>query len=319
VGHLKHAKVSLPGGCAIGARPIDQHLKALEAMGAKIQLNEGYVEVRAKELHGANFTFDIVTVTGTENIMMAAVLADGKTILNNVAKEPEVVDLANHLRDMGADITGAGTDKITINGVAKLKPHPHHIIPDRIEAATLLMAAGITGGQLTISNFPSSMLDTAIDKLRSTGMEITIDGDIVHVERNGTLKSVDMTTAPHPGFATDLQAQFMALMSMASGTSIITETIFENRFMHVPELIRMGANINVDGGISVIKGVKSLKGAPVMATDLRASASLVIAALAAEGTTEIQRIYHLDRGYEKIEDKLNLVGADIVRTENKVG
>ncbi len=317
VGHLKHAKVSLPGGCAIGARPIDQHLKALETMGAKIQLNDGYVEVHAKELHGAEITFDIVTVTGTENIMMAAVLADGKTVLSNAAKEPEVIDLANHLNDMGADIKGAGTDRIVIRGVSELKPHPHHIIPDRIEAATLLMAAGITCGQLTIGNFPSKMLETAINKLRDTGMEITIDGDIAHVERNGTLKSVDVTTAPHPGFATDLQAQFMALMSVASGTSIITETIFENRFMHVSELIRMGADINVDGGIAVVKGVKSLKGAPVMATDLRASASLVIAALAAKGTTEIQRIYHLDRGYERIEEKLNSVGANIVRTETK--
>jgi len=316
VGHLRHAKVSLPGGCAIGARPIDLHLKALEAMGAKIKLNEGYVEVFAPDLHGANITFDRVTVTGTENILMAAVLADGRTTIGNAAREPEVVDLANHLNAMGARIRGAGTDRIEIDGVEKLTPHPHSIIPDRIEAGTMLMAAGITGGSLTIHNFPSMMLETAVTRLSEAGLRITLDGDVASVTREKKLKSVNITTAPHPGFATDLQAQFMALMSVADGTSIITETIFENRFMHAPELIRMGADIRLDGGIAVVKGVHELKGAPVMATDLRASASLVLAALAARGTSEIGRIYHLDRGYERIEEKLNAVGANIRRLED---
>lgn len=313
VGQLRRARVSLPGGCAIGARPIDLHLKALEAMGAKIELSEGYVEVFARHLHGADITFDKVTVTGTENIMMAAVHADGTTTLMNAAREPEVVDLADHLVAMGASIEGAGTDRIVINGVDRLCPAAHSIIPDRIEAGTLLMAAGITGGDLTIRNFPASMLETLVSRLREAGMSIAIDGDTARASGAGRLKSIDVTTAPHPGFATDLQAQFMALMAVASGTSIISETIFENRFMHVPELKRMGADISVDGGVAVIKGVPKLRGAPVMATDLRASASLVLAGLSAEGTTEVSRIYHLDRGYERIEEKLSACGADIQR------
>ena len=317
VGQLRRARVSLPGGCAIGARPIDLHLKALEAMGARIELSEGYVEVFARHLHGADITFDKVTVTGTENIMMAAVLADGTTTLMNAAREPEVVDLANHLVAMGASIEGAGTDRIVINGVDRLVPAVHTVIPDRIEAGTLLMAAGITGGDLTIRNFPSAMLETLVSRLREAGMTITVEDGVAKAMGAGRLRSIDVTTAPHPGFATDLQAQFMALMAVAGGTSIISETIFENRFMHVPELRRMGADISVDGGVAVVKGVGRLNGAKVMATDLRASASLVIAGLAAEGTTEVSRIYHLDRGYERIEQKLAACGAMIERAPDE--
>ncbi|MBN1283040.1 MAG: UDP-N-acetylglucosamine 1-carboxyvinyltransferase [Proteobacteria bacterium] len=313
VGQLRRARVSLPGGCAIGARPIDMHLKALEAMGAKIELKEGYVEVFARHLRGAEITFNKVTVTGTENIMMAAVLADGVTVIQNAAREPEVADLARHLKSMGAKIEGAGTDRITIRGVDSLSPAPHRIIPDRIEAGTLLMAAGITGGELVVENFPADMLETLIARLADAGMSIDVDGDRASAFSSGRLKGIDVTTAPHPGFATDLQAQFMAMMSVAGGTSIITETIFENRFMHVPELTRMGAQISTDGGTAIIKGVPGLKGAPVMATDLRASASLVLAGLAAEGNTEVRRIYHLDRGYERIEEKLAACGARIRR------
>jgi len=313
VGQLRRARVSLPGGCAIGARPIDMHLKALEAMGAKVELKEGYVEVFARHLRGADITFDRVTVTGTENIMMAAVQADGVTTIRNAAREPEVVDLAMHLCEMGARVEGAGTDTITIRGVEKLSPAPHTIIPDRIEAGTMLMAAGITGGELTIENFPAKSLETLVARLTETGMSIKVEGDVAHAKSCGRLRGTDVTTAPHPGFATDLQAQFMSLMSVASGTSIISETIFENRFMHVPELIRMGAQIRTDGGTAVVKGVGRLAGAPVMATDLRASASLVLAGLAADGVTEVRRIYHLDRGYEHLEEKLAACGASIRR------
>jgi UDP-N-acetylglucosamine 1-carboxyvinyltransferase len=317
-GLRRFAKVSLPGGCAIGARPIDLHLKALEAMGARIGLSEGYVEVAAPKLHGAEITFDKITVTGTENVMMAAVLAEGTTIIHNAAREPEVADLACHLVNMGAKITGAGTDRIEIEGVDALRPCPHRIIPDRIEAGTLAMAAGITGGDLTIRNFPVSYLETAILKLKEAGLSIEVEGDCAHVRGGPSLKGTNITTAPFPGFATDLQAQFMALMAIADGTSIITETIFENRFMHVSELVRMGADIKVDGGMAVISGKKELRGAPVMATDLRASASLVLAALAAKGTTEIRRIYHIDRGYERIEEKLRGVGAEIRRERDEI-
>jgi UDP-N-acetylglucosamine 1-carboxyvinyltransferase len=313
VGQLRRARVSLPGGCAIGARPIDLHLKALEQMGAKIELKEGYVEVFARNLHGADINFDKVTVTGTENIMMAAVLADGTTTISNAAMEPEVVDLACHLNAMGANIEFASSGKIVINGVDKLEPHEHTIIPDRIEAGTLAMAAGITGGKLRIKNFPAEMLETLTSRLRDAGITVDIEGNNAVVSGNGRIKAMDITTAPHPGFATDLQAQFMALMSVADGTSVISETIFENRFMHVPELSRMGADISVEGSLAIVKGVDGLKGAPVMATDLRASASLVLAGLAAEGTTEVRRIYHLDRGYERIEEKLARVGANIKR------
>ncbi len=318
VGQLRRARVSLPGGCAIGARPIDLHLKALEAMGAKVELADGYVEIFARHLHGAEITFDTVTVTGTENILMAAVLADGTTILRNAAREPEVSDLAHHLVAMGANIEGIGTDVLTIHGVDKLTPAPHRIIPDRIEAGTMLIAAAITGGQLNIQDFPVDALGTLIARLRETGMKIQTEGNRVKAFGNGRLGAINITTAPHPGFATDLQAQFMALMALAKGTSIITETIFENRFMHVPELARMGAKISTDGGVAVITGVGELKGAPVMATDLRASASLVLAGLGARGTTEIRRIYHLDRGYERIEEKLSACGAQIERQTDDV-
>lgn len=316
VGQLRHARVSLPGGCAIGARPIDMHLKALEAMGARIELSEGYVEIYAHHLHGAEITFDKVTVTGTENIMMAAVHAEGTTTLANAAREPEVVDLANHLNAMGAKIEGAGTDHIVIHGVEKLVPRPHTIIPDRIEAGTLAVAAAITGGDLTIKNFPTGMLEVLLARMREAGISISIEGDTASVRGDKRPRGIDVTTAPYPGFATDLQAQFMVLMSVADGTSVVTETIFENRFMHVPELLRMGADITLDGGTAVVRGVPGLKGAPVMATDLRASASLVLAGLVAEGTTEIKRIYHIDRGYDQIEEKLSSCGADIVREED---
>lgn len=319
VGLLKHAKVSLPGGCAIGARPIDLHLKSLEAMGADIKLAEGYVEVSAKKLHGADITFDKVTVTGTENIMMAASLAEGTTILRNSAKEPEVVDLADRLNKMGAIISGAGTDCIEIEGVKELHACEHRIIPDRIEAATFLIAGAITGGELEVENFPTDMLATVCARLTDAGCEITTTENTARIKGPKRPTAVNITTAPHPGFATDVQAQFMALMAKADGTSIITETIFENRFMHVSELVRMGSDITIDGRTAVVKGVEKLNGAKVMATDLRASASLVLAALCAEGTTEISRIYHLDRGYERIEERLSLVGADIARVPEQNG
>ena len=313
VGRLHHAKVSLPGGCAIGARPIDLHLKALAAMGADIKINDGFVEVKANKLRGARIPFDKVTVTGTENIMMAATLAEGTTILENAAREPEVADLANYLIAMGAKIDGAGTDRITIEGVKTLKPASHDIISDRIEAATFMIASALTRGDVTLLHAPKEYLETFMVRLSETGVRFEENGGRVRVIGPERPISVDITTAPHPGFATDLQAQFMALMTVAEGTSVITETIFENRFMHVPELNRLGASITVEGPTAVIKGKQGLLGAPVQATDLRASASLVLAGLAAEGETEINRIYHLDRGYEKIEEKLCNLGAEIER------
>lgn len=315
VARLKHARVSLPGGCAIGARPIDLHLKALAKMGADIDLKEGFVEIKAKNLHGANILFDKVTVTGTENIMMAAVLADGTTILDNAAREPEVEELAKVLSLMGAEIKGAGTDKIRIEGVNELRPLDASIIPDRIEAATLMIAAAITNGKITIKNAPIWYLETIIAHLKDAGVKIecSTNDEVMYVKGSDRLKSVNLTTAPYPGFATDVQAQFMALMTIAEGTSVIKETIFENRFMHALELNRMGADITVDGGTAIVKGRKKLIGAPVQATDLRASASLVLAGLAAEGTTTVSRIYHLDRGYEELEKKLGSLGAKIER------
>lgn len=310
---LKHARVSLPGGCAIGARPIDLHLKALAAMGADITLHDGLVEVKADRLRGAHIIFDKVTVTGTENIMMAATLAEGTTVLENAAREPEVTDLANYLNKMGAEITGAGSGQITIHGVKSLKAHSHSVIPDRIEAATLVMAAAITKGKITIHNAPFDYLETALACLRQAQVKIENLNNGLHVCGIDRPVSVDVSTAPHPGFATDLQAQFMALMSISNGTSVITETIFENRFMHVPELLRLGANIKIEDSTAIIKGKKNLRGAPVQATDLRASASLVLAGLAARGTTIISRIYHLDRGYERLDEKLQALGAHIER------
>lgn len=313
------ARVSLPGGCAIGARPLNLHLKALEAMGADISIEDGYIQGRAKKLRGVAICFDNVTVTGTENIMMAATLARGTTVIENAAREPEIADLANYLTKMGARIDGAGTDKITIEGVDSLRAAKHAIIPDRIEAGTFACAAAITGGGLTIENCPANFVEALLMKLQAAGCAVKISaegsGFVVSAPAGGCgrLSATDITTAPYPGFATDLQAQFMTCMTVADGTSVIAETIFENRFMHVQELNRLGADIKVDGRTAIVRGVGKLTGAPVMATDLRASASLVLAALAAEGTTEIQRIYHLDRGYEQIEKKLISLGAEIER------
>lgn len=309
------ARVSLPGGCAIGARPINLHLKALARMGADISLEHGYVLARANRLRGALITFDQVTVTGTENIMMAASLADGVTVLKNAAREPEVVALADYLCAMGARITGAGTPEITIQGVEELSPASCTVIPDRIEAGTYMIAAGITGGRLRLKDCRRDHLEAVIQKLTEAGLAISSDGDTVEVSRNGRISSVNAKTQPFPAFPTDMQAQFMALMSLGNGVSLISENIFENRFMHVLELKRMGADIELDGRTAVVRGVKRLSGAPVMATDLRASASLVLGALAAKGKTEISRIYHLDRGYESIEKKLSAVGAKIERAK----
>ncbi len=307
------AKVSLPGGCAIGARPVNLHIMGLEKMGVHITLSEGYIEAKADRLKGATVYFDIPTVTGTENLMMAAALAEGETVLENAACEPEVVDLADALISMGANIRGAGTGIIRINGVSGLRPLNYRIIPDRIETGTFLAGAAITGGDVKINNCRPGHVEPVINKLRETGTIITSEGDTLHVRGPDKLKAEDIKTMPYPGFPTDMQAQFMALMTVAEGASLITENIFENRFMHVAEMKRMGADIKVEGSTATVKGVKVLKGAPVMATDLRASASLIIAGLAAEGTTVVDRVYHLDRGYEKIEEKLKMLGAKIRR------
>ena len=307
------ARVSLPGGCAIGARPINLHLKALEAMGAEIDLREGYVEEKAKRLKGARIYFDISTVGGTENILMAAALAKGTTRLENAAKEPEVVNLADTLEAMGAKIKGAGTDVITIEGVEGLRPCEVSVIPDRIEAGTFLIAAAVTGGDVVLEGCDTNHLDALILKLRETGITVEpVDGGL-RVRGAPEIRSADVKTLPYPGFPTDLQAQIMALLAVARGSSVVTETIFENRFMHVAELRRLGADIVVDGHNAVVKGVKRLKGAPVMATDLRASASLVVAGLVAEGKTTLSRVYHIDRGYQTIEKKLTALGASIKR------
>ena len=309
------ARVSLPGGCAIGARPIDQHLKGLARLGAEIELKHGYVEARCKRLRGATVVFDMVTVTGTENLMMAATLAKGRTVLENSAREPEVEELARVLNKMGARISGAGTDVITIEGVDELKPVEHAILPDRIEAGTLLVAAALTGGDVLVKHAVPEHLDAVIQKLRETGAIITAEGGGLRCKGPSVIKPVDIKTREHPGFPTDMQAQLMVLLCLAEGSSIVTETIFENRFMHVLELSRMGADIKVDGHTAVVKGVAQLEGAPVMATDLRASASLVLAGLRATGKTEVHRVYHLDRGYERLERKLRGLGAEIHRTK----
>lgn len=308
------AKVSLPGGCAIGARPIDMHLKGLEAMGATISVEHGYVEAAApKGLKGATIIFDQVTVTGTENLMMAAVLADGETVLDNAAQEPEVVNLADSLRSLGADIKGDGTNRITIRGVSSINSGDMTAIPDRIEVATYLTTAMITGGDVTVTKSDAKALEAFLARATDAGVTVETGEDWIRCRADQKLKSVNIHTMPHPGFPTDLQAQFMAMMCIADGTSIISETIFENRFMHVQELVRMGADIQLDGHTAIVKGVAKLSGAPVMATDLRASASLVLAGLAAEGETTISRVYHIDRGYERIEEKLMKLGADIER------
>lgn len=312
---FKNAMVSLPGGCAIGARPIDLHLMGLEKLGAEIEVSHGYVKATAKKLKGANIYFDIPTVTGTENLMMAASLAKGETILENAAKEPEVVELAKALNIMGAKIKGAGSNIIHIEGVKELKPLDYSVIPDRIEAGTYMIAAGITGGNVLIKNCPLEYMEGLVDKLREVGLEIEKEGDNVRAKSNCILTGADVKTLPYPGFPTDMQAQMMALMSKSKGLSIVTETVFENRFLHVSELKRMGADISIEGHSAIVKGVPVLSGAKVMATDLRASASLVLAGLAAEGITEISRVYHLDRGYDRLDEKLSNLGAKIQRVK----
>ncbi len=309
------AHVSLPGGCAIGTRPIDLHLEGMRTLGAEITQESGYILAKAKKLVGAEVLFETATVGGTENIMMAATLAEGTTRIENAAKEPEIVDLANYLIKMGAQIKGAGTSIITIQGVNNLKPAEHDVIPDRIEAGTLLIAGAITRGEVTVKNCRPDHLNALIEKMKESGFEISQEKTSMTVHKNKESCGVDVTTAPHPGFPTDLQAQFMALMTQAEGTSVISETVFENRFMHVQELVRLGANITPKSRVAVVRGAPGqLQGAPVMATDLRASASLVLAGLIARGETKVNRIYHLDRGYERLEDKLMHLGADIKRT-----
>nr|WP_207301902.1 UDP-N-acetylglucosamine 1-carboxyvinyltransferase [Rhodocyclus tenuis] len=306
------AKVSLPGGCAIGARPVDQHIKGLQAMGAEIRVENGYVIARGK-LRGARIVTDMVTVTGTENLMMAATLAEGETVIENAAREPEVVDLANCLSAMGAQISGAGSGVIRIRGVDKLHGATHSIMPDRIETGTYLCAAAATGGNVRLTRTSSAFLDVVIDKLLDAGCEIDIERDAIGIKAPARLKAVSLRTAPYPAFPTDMQAQFMAINAVADGAAVIRETIFENRFMHAVELIRLGADIRIDANNAIVTGVPRLNGATVMATDLRASASLVIAGLAAQGETLIERIYHLDRGYERIEEKLSRLGASVRR------
>lgn len=310
---LGKARVALPGGCAIGARPVDQHVKAMEKMGAAFDLEDGYIVGRCAELRGADITFDMPTVGGTENVLMAAVLAKGESVLRNAAREPEITDLANFLNACGARITGQGTDVLRIQGVRSLRGATYRVMPDRIEAGTFLVAAAITGGEVFVRDCPMQELTATMAKMEDMGVVLERKEDGVLVRRNGPLTNVDVVTRPHPGFPTDMQAQLMALMALANGAGTVEETIFENRFMHVPELNRMGADIRISGGKALVRGVQRLAGAPVMASDLRASASLVLAGLAAAGKTEVQRIYHLDRGYERIEERLNAVGARIRR------
>jgi len=315
VARLKKARVSLPGGCAIGARPINLHLKGLTCLGASIELKHGYVEAYAKKLKGSEIYLDIATVTGTENIMMAAVLAKGTTVIHNTAREPEIIALADVLNKMGADVRGAGTSAITIMGVSSLSPVSVSIIPDRIETGTFMVAAALTGGDVKLLGTEPDHLEAVIHKLSLTGARIKIDGKNIRVKGIDNIASVDVKTLAYPGFPTDMQAQFMVLMSVASGLSLIFETVFENRFIHVGELKRMGADITIAGNAAMIKGVKMLSGAPVMASDLRASASLILAGLVAHGKTEINRVYHLDRGYEALEKKFAVLGAAIKRVK----
>ena len=316
VARFGEAEVALPGGCAIGSRPVDLHIRGLEAMGAQIDVEGGYIKAKAPEggLRGAHFFFDVVSVTGTENIMMAATLAKGRSVLENAAREPEVVDLANCLIAMGAKIQGAGTDTIIIDGVERLHGARFNVMPDRIETGTYLVAAAVTGGRVKVKDADPSTLEAVLAKLQEAGAEITTGPDWIELDMKGKRpKAVNLRTAPYPAFPTDMQAQFIALNAVAEGTGTVIETVFENRFMHVYEMLRMGANILVEGNTAIVTGVEKLKGAPVMATDLRASASLVLAALMAEGDTLIDRIYHIDRGYECIEEKLQLLGAKIRR------
>jgi UDP-N-acetylglucosamine 1-carboxyvinyltransferase len=307
------ARVSTPGGCAIGVRPVDLHLKGLVAMGAEIELVHGYVEAKAKRLKGAKIYLDVPSVGATENLMMTAALAEGATLIENAAKEPEIEDLASALNKMGARVTGAGSDIIKVEGVERLRGASHRVIPDRIEAGSFMVAAALTRGDVVVNGVRPDHLDAFLLKLKETGVALAVETDKVRVMGNGRAKSVDITTLPYPGFATDLQAQMMVLMAVADGVSVITENIFENRFMHAQELDRMGADIRLEGNRAVVRGVESLSAAPVMATDLRASVSLILAGLAAKGDTEISRVYHLDRGYEHIEKKLLALGAEIRR------
>ena len=308
------AEVALPGGCAIGSRPVNLHLDSMKRLGAEVTTENGYIKAKAENgLKGAEILFDNISVTGTENAVMAAVLAEGKTILKNAAREPEVIDLISCLKKMGAKINGEGTKDIEIEGVKELKPTKFKVMPDRIETATYLTAVAMTGGEVTIKNTQPDALGSILDKLKEAGAKIIIDKDSITLKMEGELKAVDISTAPYPAFPTDMQAQFISLNTIAKGHSKVVETIFENRFMHVQELIRMGGDISLKGNTALIKGKSSLKSAPVMATDLRASASLVLAGLVAEGQTKIDRIYHIDRGYERIEEKLNLLGARIER------
>lgn len=313
VARFGQARVSLPGGCAIGQRPVDQHIQGLAALGADIRIEHGFVVAKASRLKGATIRTDMVTVTGTENLMMAAVLAEGRTVLENAAREPEVVDLAELLIKMGAKIQGHGTDRIVIEGVASLHGAEHRVTPDRIEAGSFLCAVGAAGGDIMLRGAAPDTMGATLSKLQEAGIEITTGADWIRAVMNKRPRAVDVRTHEYPGFATDMQAQLMALDTIADGTSVIVETIFENRFMHVQELRRLGANIDIDGHTAVVRGVPKLSGATVMATDLRASASLVIAGLAAEGETFVERIYHLDRGYERMEEKLRRLGANIVR------
>ena len=309
------AEVSLPGGCAIGSRPVDLHIKGLQDMGAEIDVSNGYIHAKAKRLKGTRLVMDIVTVTGTENLMMAAALAEGITTIENAAREPEVVDLADFINAMGGKVSGAGTDTITIEGVETLHGTRYRVLPDRIETGTYLVAAAITGGKIKVKDTAPKLLDAVIDKLREAGAKVEVGDDWITLDMEGKRpKAVSIRTAPYPAFPTDMQAQFAALNTIAEGTATVVETVFENRFMHVQELKRMGADIEIEGNTAIIRGVEALTSAPVMATDLRASASLIIAGLVASGETEVQRIYHIDRGYENIEEKLSLLGARIRRT-----
>jgi len=312
------ARVSLPGGCAIGQRPVDQHIKGLQAMGAEVEIEHGDVIARAGRLRGTRIVTDMVTVTGTENLMMAATLAEGETVIENAAREPEVVDLAQALVSLGARIRGAGTDRIVVEGVASLHPGAHRVMPDRIETGTFLCAVAAAGGQLRLVGAAPDTLDATLDKLREAGLAIECGEDWILARMDRRPRAVSVRTAPYPGFATDMQAQFMAVNTIAEGTSVITETIFENRFMHVLEMLRLGADIDIQGNTAIVRGVATLSGASVMATDLRASAGLVIAGLVAEGETVVDRIYHLDRGYDRMERKLSAAGASVERLGQRV-
>ena len=311
-----HAEVSLPGGCAIGSRPVDLHIKGLQSLGAHITVENGFIKARADRLKGARHVFDIVSVGATENVLMAATLAEGTTVIENAAMEPEIVDLAECLKALGARIEGAGSNRIVVEGVDRLHGGAHHVVPDRIETGTFLVAAAMTGGHITARGTRPDTMDAVLDKLKEAGAELDCDGDRITLDMGGRRpRAVNFTTAPHQAFPTDMQAQFMALNCIASGVGVVNETIFENRFMHVNELVRLGADIRVDGHTAVVRGVERLSGAPVMATDLRASASLILAGLVAQGETTIDRIYHLDRGYENIEAKLSALGARIRRID----